>query len=65
MFASDLPTCWWGLYADTFSLSAGTYFVRAEFNNQDAAADRKLIVRSLDFSRATVENLALNGNLTN
>jgi GH35 family endo-1,4-beta-xylanase len=52
-------------YSHTFSLPAGTYFVRTEFNNQDAAADRKLTVRSLAFSGATVENLAINGNLTN
>jgi GH35 family endo-1,4-beta-xylanase len=43
-------------YQHTFSLPAGTYFVRTEFNNQDAAADRKLTMRSLDFSGATVEN---------
>jgi GH35 family endo-1,4-beta-xylanase len=43
-------------YSHTFSLPAGTYFVRTEFNNEDAAADRKLTVRNLTFSGATVEN---------
>jgi GH35 family endo-1,4-beta-xylanase len=52
-------------YSHTFSLPAGTYFVRTEFNNEDAAADRKLTVRDLTITGATVENLAINGNLTN
>ena len=39
-------------YSHTFTLPAGTYFLRTEFNNQDAANDRKLTVGSLSISGA-------------
>ena len=52
-------------YSHTFSLPAGTYLLRTEFNNQDAANDRKLTVSSLSISGATVENLPINNNLAN
>src|SRR5215510_8586608 len=40
-------------YSKTFSLPAGTYFLRTEFNNQDALNDRKLTVRNLEISGAS------------
>jgi GH35 family endo-1,4-beta-xylanase len=40
-------------YEHTFSLPAGTYFVRTEFNNDVPTADRQLTIRSLDISGAT------------
>jgi GH35 family endo-1,4-beta-xylanase len=43
-------------YSHTFSLPAGTYFVRTEFNNDVPTSDRRLTVRDLTFSGATVEN---------
>ncbi len=43
-------------YSHTFSLPAGTYFVRTEFNNDVPTANRQLTVRNLSVSGATVEN---------
>ena len=43
-------------YSHTFSLPAGTYFVRTEFNNDVPTADRQLTVRNLTFTGATVNN---------
>src|SRR3954464_12302052 len=43
-------------YSHTFSLPAGTYFVRTEFNNDVPAVNRQLTVRNLSVSGATVEN---------
>jgi endo-1,4-beta-xylanase len=43
-------------YAHTFSLPAGTYFVRTEFDNDVPTANRQLTVRNLSVSGATVEN---------
>jgi endo-1,4-beta-xylanase len=43
-------------YQHTFSLPAGTYFVRTEFNNDVPTVDRQLTVRNLTFSGGTVQN---------
>jgi GH35 family endo-1,4-beta-xylanase len=43
-------------YQHTFELPAGTYFVRAEFNNDVPTANRQLTIGSLDISGATVSN---------
>jgi endo-1,4-beta-xylanase len=45
-------------YSHTFSLPAGTYFVRTEYNNDVPTADRQLTVRNLSFSGVTVQNTA-------
>jgi GH35 family endo-1,4-beta-xylanase len=43
-------------YEHTFDLPAGTYFVRTEFNNDVPTADRRVTVRDLEISGATVRN---------
>src|SRR6476659_6320280 len=45
-------------YQHTFSLSAGTHFVRTEFANDIPTADRQLTVRSFSASGATISNSA-------
>jgi GH35 family endo-1,4-beta-xylanase len=49
-------------YQHTFSLPAGTHFVRTELNNGIASADRQLTVRSLTASGNTLNNTASNAN---
>ena len=45
-------------YQHTFSLPAGTYFLRTEFNNDLAASPRQLTIDNLSVTGATVYNLA-------
>src|SRR4051812_25908098 len=52
----DVTTAGFNNYSHTFSLPAGTYFVRTEFNNDVPTTDRRLTVRNLSVSGATVEN---------
>jgi endo-1,4-beta-xylanase len=46
-------------YQHTFDLPAGTYLVRAEFNNDVPSADRRLAVRDLEVSGAAFDNRSL------
>jgi GH35 family endo-1,4-beta-xylanase len=49
-------------YQHTFSLPAGTHFVRTEFNNDVPAFNRELTIRSFEVAGATVDNDDSDGN---
>lgn len=49
-------------YQTSLSLPAGTHFVRTEFTNDIASADRRLTVASLQIGGATVSNTNSNTN---
>jgi GH35 family endo-1,4-beta-xylanase len=49
-------------YQHTFSLSAGTHFVRTEFANDVPTANRQLTVRSFTATGATISNTASDTN---
>ena len=49
-------------YEHTFSLPAGTYFVRADMDNDAEASSRALTIRNVSISGATVSNVSSNSN---
>jgi GH35 family endo-1,4-beta-xylanase len=49
-------------YEHTFSLPAGTYFVRTEMDNDAETSSRALTVRNVSISGATVFNVSTNSN---
>src|SRR5262249_55410172 len=51
-----------GTYSHTYSLPAGTFFVRCEFNNDLGATSRQLKINSLQVTGATVSNSDSNSN---
>jgi GH35 family endo-1,4-beta-xylanase len=51
-----------GTYQHTFTLSAGTHFVRTELNNDPLKTSRALTVDSLDVAGATLANVNSNAN---
>jgi hypothetical protein len=51
-------------YQHTFSLPAGTYFVRTEFNNDLGAGPRQLTIDNLSVAGATVYNLSIASQAT-
>ncbi len=57
----DVPSGF-NTYEHTFSLSAGTHFVRTEFANDIPTANRQLTVRSFLASGATINNTASDSN---
>jgi GH35 family endo-1,4-beta-xylanase len=50
------------MYEHTFTLPAGTHFVRTEFNNDVATSDRQLTIRSLNVDGATLDNTSSSAN---
>jgi GH35 family endo-1,4-beta-xylanase len=51
-----------GNYSHTYSLPAGTFFVRTEFNNDVSASSRALKVNSMTVTGATLSNTNSNAN---
>jgi GH35 family endo-1,4-beta-xylanase len=51
-----------GIYSHTYSLPAGTYFVRTEFNNDVGVTPRQLTVDNITVSGATVVNASTTSN---